>query len=262
MTVAEKILIAELSQYISLNAINKSGLWGGGEDLSLPRKIYLVRKGVERTYNQDPTDTTLFGTSNLMMALCGAYQFIAQARQNSGGAVVPISVGSGPSPLDFIVSASSYAVTGATSISIPQFIGYEIIFARGGTVQYTTPQPGGSAYYSWSSATGILRLLPDPGGALTEGEAIHIQPIGVTSSSATPSIYPFTITSADFEADGVSYNNAQIINDNICLFINNYSSNVLYSPTDFVFTATGIEIIDDGFNANTFDYTILIQKLN
>jgi hypothetical protein len=262
MTVAEKIDIAKLSQYIATNAIQKSGLYGGGEDLLLPRKLYCIRKNVEWLYDQDPTNETLIATSNYLLALCGKYQFAALAAQNAGGSIVPISVGSGPNALDFIVSASSPIPTGGTTLYIPQFIGYNIIFARGGLVQYTTPQPGSAVYYSWSSATGYLHLLPDPDGAATEGESFHIQPIGVGTAITTPDIYPFVITSADFESDGVTYNNAAIVNDNLALYVNNFTSNVLFAPTDFTYTATGIEIIADGFNANNFDYSILVQKLN
>jgi hypothetical protein len=262
MTVNEKINIAALSQYISLNVIDKSGLSGGGEDLRLPRKLYTVRKSIERLYDLDPTNATLFGTSNMMLALCGKYQFIALAKQNAGGSIVPVSVSAGPNALDFIVSASTPIPTGGTTLYIPQFIGYNIIFARGGLVQYTTPQPGSAVYYSWSSATGYLHLLPDPDGAATEGESFHIQPIGVGTAITTPDIYPFVITSADFESDGVTYNNAAIVNDNLALYVNNFTSNVLFAPTDFTYTATGIIIITPGFDANLFNYSILVQKLN
>jgi hypothetical protein len=75
-------------------------------------------------------------------------------------------------------------------------------------------------------------------------------------------IYPFVITSADFEADGTSYNNPDIIGDNLMLFINEWTQQWLFAPASFVYTATGIQIVLGGFDANTFDYTIVIQKIN
>lgn len=75
-------------------------------------------------------------------------------------------------------------------------------------------------------------------------------------------IYPFIITSADFEADGTSYNNADIVGDNLMIFINEYTQQWLTAPTYFVYTATGIQIVAPGFDANSFDYTIVIQKRN
>lgn len=85
-----------------------------------------------------------------------------------------------------------------------------------------------------------------------------VAPVTPVSSA----IYPFVITSADFEADGVSYDNPDIVGDNLMIFINEYTQQWLLAPTSFVYTATGIEIVIPGFDANTFDYTIVIQKRN
>jgi len=46
-TVSQIINIAKISQFLCLLDIEKKGLYGGGQDLSLPRKIYCVRKNVE-----------------------------------------------------------------------------------------------------------------------------------------------------------------------------------------------------------------------
>ncbi len=52
LTTLQKINIAKLSQAYAAADIAKSGLYGGGCDLSLPRKIYCIRKNVEWLYNQ------------------------------------------------------------------------------------------------------------------------------------------------------------------------------------------------------------------
>jgi DUF1009 family protein len=44
------INIAKISQYLCENDIDKKGLFGGGVDLLLPRKIYNIRKSVEWLY--------------------------------------------------------------------------------------------------------------------------------------------------------------------------------------------------------------------
>lgn len=44
------INIAKISQYLCENSIDKRGLFGGGVDLLLPRKIYNIRKSVEWLY--------------------------------------------------------------------------------------------------------------------------------------------------------------------------------------------------------------------
>lgn len=84
-----------------------------------------------------------------------------------------------------------------------------------------------------------------------------------SGGTAATSIYPFIITSSDFESDGVSYNNADIVGDTLTIFINEYSQQWLTaSPTTFTHTVTGIQILIDGFDANTYSYTIMIQQLN
>lgn len=75
-------------------------------------------------------------------------------------------------------------------------------------------------------------------------------------------IYPFVITSDDFESDGVSYNNADIVGDNLMIFINEWSQQWLLAPDSFVYTSGGIQVVLSGFSANDFDYTIVIQKRN
>jgi len=76
-------------------------------------------------------------------------------------------------------------------------------------------------------------------------------------------IYPFVITEADFEPDGISYNNADIVGDNLIIFANEYTQQWLVaSPTTFSYTATGIVINIPGFDANTQTWTIVIQKRN
>ena len=77
-----------------------------------------------------------------------------------------------------------------------------------------------------------------------------------------PSIYPFVITSADFEADGVSYNNPNIVGDNLELFPNQLNQQFWYAGQGlFVYTSTGIRITYAGFDANTQDWTIRIDQV-
>lgn len=92
----------------------------------------------------------------------------------------------------------------------------------------------------------------DGGGSLVPGGG----------GDGTADIYPFVITSDDFESDGTSYNNADIVGDNLMIFINEWTQQWLLAPTAFIYTSTGIQIVLEGFDANTFDYTIVIQKRN
>jgi hypothetical protein len=77
-------------------------------------------------------------------------------------------------------------------------------------------------------------------------------------------LYPIHITQADFEADGVSYVNSDIVGDNIMIFVNQVSQTWWFSSgnnTGFVYTPTGIRITIPDFDANTYDYDIIIEKL-
>lgn len=77
------------------------------------------------------------------------------------------------------------------------------------------------------------------------------------------SVYPIFITSANFETDGVSYDNSQILGDNLIIYINQYNQYWLpASGTTFQYTPTGIKILIPLFDANTDEYEITIMKFN
>lgn len=212
--------------------------------------------------------------ANYLYWMCGQFQLEAQniISGPGGGSVVPTPSGGGaPNDVDFIVDGTTFIATGEYSGLFdgtggrPDLRGYNVEFYRGGTVQYTTPQLGGGAYYAWNSVTGLLSLFPNPGlGIATVDEAFRISPkTGGGAATVTPSAtYPFSITSADFEDDGVTYLNSNITADTLVLFASNTPNPVLYQGTDFIHVAGGIQITLPGFDASSFDYTIIVQKLN
>ena len=73
-TPLQTIRIAKLSQYLAQNDIEKNGLYGGGVDLLLPKKIFCVRKNVSWMYEINPDDSSLQATTNYLYALCGKYE--------------------------------------------------------------------------------------------------------------------------------------------------------------------------------------------
>ena len=103
-------------------------LTGGTVDTDLHIKIYLTRKDVEYAYNQDPAGEELFIMGNYLLMLLGQYIFQAQAQTGSGGSISPISPQSIPEPYEFTVSGSSFIATGATSKTITDFIGFNLLF--------------------------------------------------------------------------------------------------------------------------------------
>ena len=168
LTVVDKISIAKISQFLAGNDIERSGYEGAGQDLRLPRKLYMIRKNIEWLYNLDSDDETLTVTSNYLYALCGKYTFKAQEILNTGGGggiISPVVNTTVPiEPYDWVVGATTSddapLKDGDTSVTLTRFIGVATVnFVRGNLVQNTTLPPDGvSSWYSWNSVTGLFTL--------------------------------------------------------------------------------------------------------
>lgn len=172
LTTQQILNIASISEYLSAVDIKKRGLNGGGVPVDLPEKIYRIRKSIAYWYDLDPTDTTLVSTGNYLLALCGLYGLQAQEIVTSAGTVVPSSSTSAPLPLQFIVAASGTTfIDGQISVTLPTFIGYNLLFTRGGVAQSTVSSE--PSFYSWSRSTGLLTISPQ---AFT-GELFQIYPV-------------------------------------------------------------------------------------
>jgi hypothetical protein len=81
-TPLEIIEIGQVSQYLVLNKVQRSNLFGGGTDLELPEKIYNIRKSVEWAYNNGYAEYNidiLQETLNYLYALCTPYNIASQA---------------------------------------------------------------------------------------------------------------------------------------------------------------------------------------
>lgn len=113
------------------------------------------------------------GVANYLQWLCGKFGLEAQYYIGGapGGSVAPIYVNPIPNPIDFTVQISgSFMVDGQSTVIIPSFINYNIIFVRGGIIQPTVNL--GSSYYVWSKASGTFTCAP----AAVEGEIFQIIP--------------------------------------------------------------------------------------
>jgi len=171
-TTSEIITYAKISQYLAVQDIATKGLFGGGIDLSLPNKIYNIRKSIEYWYNIDPTDDTLEATGNYLMAICGKYFLKAQAVSGVAGSIAAVTSLNAPEPYQFIVAASGTTfIDGQSSVTLTSFIGYNLLFSRGGIPQSTvSTEP---SYYSWNRSTGLLTISP----AAVSGELYQIYPV-------------------------------------------------------------------------------------
>lgn len=175
LTIPQIVSIAEVSQYLALTSKTNGKIYDGG-NFNLVRLLYMVRKNVDRKYNQDPTDDTLTATSNYLLALCGPYRFIAEQKviAGGGGSISPITPPTSIVPYDFQVDGSSFIPTGGTSVTLPiEWQGLNIILVRGGVPQ-SMINDGVSACYSWDKNTRLLTLINAPA---TSTELIQIYPI-------------------------------------------------------------------------------------
>jgi hypothetical protein len=173
-TISQIITNGELSVPLSANYNDRKKLFGGA--ISSPKSPVLIKIVTDALnwMNDDGgfTDAELASVGNYLVWLCGRFGLEAAGITGSGGSVTPIAPGgsSGVSRQDFIVSASSYIVTGATSVTLSDYISYEIDFIRNGISQsQVTSEP---SYIVWTKATGALTISP----ALAESELITIIP--------------------------------------------------------------------------------------
>lgn len=171
LTVSDKLLIAEICEYLVTIAIKKGGLYAGGIDVELPQKIYAIRITIQYQYDQDPTDDTLVSQTNYLYGMC-MFNLQAQNITSGSGIVAPIVGGNAPLPLQFIVAASGNVLNnGDVSTTLTTFIGYNLLFTRGGIAQSTvTTEP---TYYSWSRTTGLFTINP----MAYTGELFQIYPV-------------------------------------------------------------------------------------
>lgn len=150
----------------------QTGETGGSSENYLDIQLYNARKDLEYSYSQDPTSSITFTIGQYVLALMSVYLNQAQNATGGGGSITPITPGTVPDPYDFEVSASSFIPSGATTKTITAFVGYNILFVRGGVTQSTVNL--GATYFYWDKNTGEFNLL---NGAAQVGELFQIYPL-------------------------------------------------------------------------------------
>jgi hypothetical protein len=118
-------------------------------------------------------DENLRKCANYLYWLCGGYALTAQGISGTGGVAPIVANFDLPAPYDFTVTNTSFIIAGQQSKSIPNFIGYNLLFIRGGIVQSQNDQGDGSSYFTWNANTGLLNVYPE--AALTEQFLIYAQ---------------------------------------------------------------------------------------
>jgi len=119
LTVSQKITIGLLSEAYSTIDILKSGLYGGGIDLQLPRKIYCLTKNIQWLYNLSPNDSTLTDTTNYLIAICGKYYLQSQGAISGGQIINPNQ----PTQFTYLIPITGADFSDATNYNNPKIVG-------------------------------------------------------------------------------------------------------------------------------------------
>jgi hypothetical protein len=117
MSIQDTIRIADVSQYLSENDIDESGLYGGGMDIHLPKKIYCVKKSLE------------WGESHSDKTYKNAIGYVTINTVGNPGDKIEVFVND---PELGIISLGYYVLT-ATDLT-PTIITSNLALAMGGTV--------------------------------------------------------------------------------------------------------------------------------
>lgn len=262
-TVARILQLAPVACYLASNRTAKGSLFGPPVDPRLPIAIFMVHKILKKIYDQDPTYTGVRVVADYLYELIQKYAFKAAAIVDNslGGQVASQTSTVVVQPYDFEVGADTLIATGETSVTIERFRGLNVNFRRGGVSQNTTSLNDGSSYYAWNSVTALFTISP----AATEGELFRIEPDNIGGSSSVnvvgDTVFPFIVTSADFEADGVTLNDARLVGETYYLFVTGYNQDPQFEGSFFDYTATGLVVTASGFDAANYG-NIIIQKIN
>ena len=173
-TTAETIVYADVSVGLCANYNSLGALFGRRViPPASPMTIAIVTDSLRWASDGGAVDAEqLRQMRNYLLWLIGMFGMEARALVSGGGGgtVVPIS-GSNPSPIQFIVSASSYIPTGDSTKTVTTFVGFNLLFTRGGITQSTVnTEP---SYYTWVVATGAFTCVP----AAQEGELFQLYAI-------------------------------------------------------------------------------------
>jgi len=128
LSIADILDIANISEFLAVCDIERGGLYGGGMDIELPRKIYIVKQNVQWLYDLDPDNTTLRFTANYLYALCNRYVLQAQNISGGGGSISPVNPSFGIT-FEYLIEVNGGVpdFTNATDYDDPRIIGHNLV---------------------------------------------------------------------------------------------------------------------------------------
>lgn len=252
------------ASYLAANDVRKSGLYNnsGRTNPILPQQIYAIYFVIKKIYDLDPNYPGMTVACQYLWEIMGRYGLKAIGLTGNGGSVTPINPSiPEPAPYDFIVSDSTFVVTGQSVKYFPiVWIGWNLQFARGSVLQSITVPDFGS-YFDWNINTAKLTMLAVGGAdpSAQEGERFQFWPVGGSGSgggsAGTVIVSPIRITGADFatatEWDGQNSGSVTVASSYTLQVFYNDINRFLEENSEWQRTTDGIEILLAGFDSAT-----------
>ncbi len=245
--------IANISEYLCVCDIERGGLYGGGQDLQLPTKIYMVKKNVQWMYDIDPSDSTLRFTANYLYALCNKYVLKAQHTTGGGGSVSPVSPSFG-NMIEYLIEVYGGVpdFTNATDYDDTRIVGHNLVIFWNDIPKFLV---GG---IEWAYTPTGIRILYSGFDAVNNNYDFKIfikDPLSATGSTGVEVTRAFQYTGITGSETSIT---SSIIEDSTIVSVSRGT------PYEMIFsgTPTGLQVLIDTSTGNICNGTIEFDSSN
>lgn len=273
-TIAQIIKFSQISQYLASNErASLTQLKSGSLITILPELLYMEGSLLQNIYNLNPTGSTLRGTAEWVLSLCGKY--LTQAQNILNGLAVGLPVITGPAnqsvnvgqtgtfsvtvvsgnPATFQWFLNGVAIPGATTATYP--VTNAQLSQSGGLYSVAVTNSAGSVTSNQATLTVTAALIAntwygstDPGPNLQANidnlsyqistTITHNQPISITvPQAATPNMY-FVTRVPIGESVKTTWFNTALNNGNIPDAV--YQSYIQFNSYTYYYTRVAISL--------------------
>lgn len=185
-TILQTINIGKATTFLMQNDYAKGQLFGKrltNENSSV--LIAYTTSGLEWQYDAIPSDSTLRGTADYLLWLCGRFRLEAANFTGGGSSVIPITPG-GQNDFPFWAFSSDFESDGVTLLD-PRLDGVSVaIFINEFSQQWLG---AGLGYFVY--VPGGIRITIPGFDTNTQSYTIMVQQVFGTSGGSTPTTYPY-----------------------------------------------------------------------
>lgn len=158
-TIPQYIQFGKATEFLMGNYEADGVIWGQRIiQKGSPVLVNIVTDALRGQYEGQPNDSTLEGVAQYLLFLCGMFQLQARSISGGGGSVIPVPGGIMPDPIEFVVNdTTSPIITGGSTLIIPQFRGFNLVFGRNDIIQ--SQVDNGGTYFRWNKVTGLFQCF-------------------------------------------------------------------------------------------------------